>query len=138
VMRHTGAGLAIPDVPLAFGRIVPPLLSSDIAVHFTHRVGALVVLALVLWLTARILRRHRDRPDLRRPALLAVFLVVTQISLGALTVVTRLAVLPATAHVVTGALLLATCLVVSIRAVGEAGAPEAATGAQPARSWRTA
>ena len=24
-MRHTGAGLAIPDFPLALGRLVPPL-----------------------------------------------------------------------------------------------------------------
>ena len=27
VMRHTKAGLAIPDFPLAFGRVVPPLTS---------------------------------------------------------------------------------------------------------------
>ena len=33
VMRHTGAGLAIPDVPLAFGRIIPDLTSFAIAVH---------------------------------------------------------------------------------------------------------
>ena len=47
-MRHTGAGLAIPDFPLAFGRLVPPAWDAAIAVHFAHRVGALVVAALVL------------------------------------------------------------------------------------------
>ena len=41
-MRHTGAGLAIPDFPLAFGRLVPPEWSVAIAVHFLHRVGAAV------------------------------------------------------------------------------------------------
>src|SRR5262245_12286585 len=43
LMRHTGAGLAIPDVPFAFGRLVPPILSFEIGVHFAHRVMALVV-----------------------------------------------------------------------------------------------
>jgi hypothetical protein len=32
-MRHMGAGLAIPDFPLAFGRLVPPLDSSAVVVH---------------------------------------------------------------------------------------------------------
>ena len=44
-MRHTGAGLAIPDFPLAFGRLVPPEWSFAIAVHFLHRVGAAVTSA---------------------------------------------------------------------------------------------
>src|SRR5437867_2708610 len=33
VMRHTGAGLAIPDVPLVFGRLLPPSWTRAIAVH---------------------------------------------------------------------------------------------------------
>ncbi len=116
IMRHTGAGLAIPDVPLAFGRLVPPFLSFEIAIHYAHRVGALLTAGSVAWAAARVLRRHHDRPDLARPARLALVLVAAQIGLGIMTVATRLAVLPATAHVVTGALLLATCLVLTVRA----------------------
>src|SRR5215831_17292047 len=41
-MRHTGAGLAIPDFPLVFGGLVPPRWDARIAIHFAHRVGALV------------------------------------------------------------------------------------------------
>src|SRR6266446_1116475 len=115
VMRHTGAGLAIPDVPLAFGRLVPPLQSFEVAVHFAHRVMAIVVAAAVCVSAALILRRRSARVELVRPARLAVVLVVLQIALGAATVLTRLAVLPATAHVVVGALLLATCLVLTVR-----------------------
>jgi len=115
VMRHTGAGLAIPDFPLSFGRIVPPFLSFEIAVHFAHRVGALLVAAAVLLTAARVLRRHRQRRDLAVPSMLALILVAAQIALGAATVLTRLAVAPATAHVVTGALLLAVCLVLAVR-----------------------
>ncbi len=50
-MRHTGAGLAIPDFPLMFGGLVPDHWDSEIAVHFAHRVGALVV-ALAIMATA--------------------------------------------------------------------------------------
>jgi protoheme IX farnesyltransferase len=130
LVRHTGAGLAIPDFPLALGRLVPPLLSVPIALHFAHRAGAALVAGSVLWLVVRVLRRHRDRADLVRPALLAAGLVVLQIALGAVTVLTRLAVVPATLHVVAGALLLAACLVLSARAfaaartVGDSIAPE--------------
>ena len=42
-MRHTGAGLAIPDFPLVFGQLIPPHWDAKIAIHFAHRVGALVV-----------------------------------------------------------------------------------------------
>ena len=42
-MRHTGAGLAIPDFPLMFGHLIPDHWSSAIAIHFAHRVGALLV-----------------------------------------------------------------------------------------------
>lgn len=126
IMRHTGAGLAIPDVPLAFGRLIPPFLSFEIAIHYAHRVGALLTAGAVAWTAVRVLRRHHHRPDLRRPALLAIALAAAQIGLGITAVATRLAVLPATAHVVTGALLLATCLVLTVRAARvAAGRPEA-------------
>src|SRR5687767_9944006 len=39
-MRHRDAGLAIPDFPLSFGRVLPPFWSTDIALHFAHRAGA--------------------------------------------------------------------------------------------------
>jgi cytochrome c oxidase assembly protein subunit 15 len=137
VMRHTGAGLAIPDVPLAFGRLVPPLWSFVIAIHFAHRLMALVVVAAVGAMAARILRRHADRSELAGPALLAAGLVVVQVLLGVTTVVTRLAVVPATAHVVTGAMLLATCMVLTVRA-SRARAPRADLQGGEARKPREA
>ena len=48
LMRHTGAGLAIPDFPLAFGGLVPPFDEPGVAIHFAHRLGALGVLVAVL------------------------------------------------------------------------------------------
>ena len=42
-MRHTEAGLAIPDFPLMFGHVIPDHWDPKIAIHFAHRVGALIV-----------------------------------------------------------------------------------------------
>ena len=47
---------------------------------------------------------------------LAAGLVVLQVTLGALTIWSRRAVLPTTTHLVVGAALLATCLVLTLRA----------------------
>jgi hypothetical protein len=114
-MRHTGAGLAIPDFPLAFGHVVPPTWTQAIAIHFAHRVGALVAATAVLTIAGYVWRVHRSRVELRRPAVLAVAIVAAQITLGALTVLSGKAVVFNTAHVVTGALLLATSLVLTAR-----------------------
>jgi cytochrome c oxidase assembly protein subunit 15 len=114
-MRHTGAGLAIPDFPFVFGGLFPPDFTTGIAIHYTHRLGALVVAGAILATAGHVWFHHRSINWLTRPALLAVLLVVIQISLGGLTVLTRRAVSVNTAHVVTGALLLATSLVITLR-----------------------
>lgn len=132
VMRHTGAGLAIPDFPLAFGRLLPPQWSAGIAVHFAHRMGAVVVTALALVTAATVFRVHADEPRLLRPAALLVALVAVQITLGAATVLTRKAVLPTTAHVAAGAAILATSLVVALRAGARSAPASPPRGVLPA------
>jgi len=116
LMRHMHAGLAIPDFPLAFGRLVPPMFSVPIAINFAHRCGAVVVTAMVLWTAARALREYGDEPSLRRPAWGLLVLLGTQIGLGAATILSRRAVIPTTSHVAVGAAVLATCLVLTLRA----------------------
>jgi heme a synthase len=114
-MRHIGAGLAIPDFPLMFGHLVPDHWSAKIAVHFAHRVGAVVVAAAVVTTAFYIWRRHTDAADLASPALKLMILLVVQITLGALTVITRRDVWINSVHVVVGALALATSLVITLR-----------------------
>jgi cytochrome c oxidase assembly protein subunit 15 len=115
VMRHSGAGLAIPDFPLMFGGLVPDRWSSAIAIHFAHRVGALVVAAAVLATSAHVWYHHRGRRELTGPAGIIIGLVLVQITLGALTVLSRRDVAINSAHVVCGALVLATSLVITLR-----------------------
>ena len=85
-MRHNDAGLAIPDFPLAFGQLIPPHWDLKIALHFAHRVGALIVTILVLATTGHVFYHHRRRPELVRPSALLLVLLAVQITLGALTV----------------------------------------------------
>lgn len=102
ILRHTGERL---DAHLA--------LAALVALH--------VVLIVV-----RVTRYHSDTPALTRPALLLFALLLIQLALGALsyvakyTVLLRLSVDPivliTTTHLAVGALLLATSVVVTLRA----------------------
>jgi cytochrome c oxidase assembly protein subunit 15 len=114
-MRHREAGLAIPDFPWAYGRLVPPFWSTDITIHYAHRVGAFIVTVLILALVAHVLRWHRGDSSIRRPAALMAVLVLIQVTLGAFVVLTGLQPVVNTAHLVNGALLLATSVVLSLR-----------------------
>jgi cytochrome c oxidase assembly protein subunit 15 len=115
-MRHTGAGLAIPDFPLMFGQLIPPHWDPKIAIHFAHRLGALFVSLAILATTGHVLYHHRSRSELRRPALLLLALLATQVTLGALTVLSKKEFIINSLHVVTGASVLVTSLVLTLRA----------------------
>jgi cytochrome c oxidase assembly protein subunit 15 len=115
VMRHTKAGLAIPDFPLSLGRIVPPLDSFPVAIAFAHRIGALLVATCVALSAVRAFRS--GRPGLEKAALCLSILVVVQIALGAMTVLSGKSVLVTTAHVATGALLLGSTVALSLGAL---------------------
>jgi cytochrome c oxidase assembly protein subunit 15 len=116
LMRHTNAGLAIPDFPLMLGHIIPPFTSGKVMIHFAHRLGAAVVAVMILWTFSRVSRAYADHPLLFRPAVTMMVLLVVQLSLGAITVWTAKAVVPTTAHVLTGALVLGTSFLLTLRA----------------------
>ena len=115
-MRHTGAGLAIPDFPLSFGHVIPPYWDSKIAIHFAHRVGAAMVTVLIGATTGHVFFHHARRAELRRPAILLLVLLVLQITLGAITVLGNKPFIINSLHVVNGALVLVTSLVLTLRA----------------------
>lgn len=142
-MRHNDAGLAIPDFPLAFGRLLPPEWSLGIGLHFAHRLGAVAVTIAAVALILRILRVHRHRPELARPAQLLGTVLVAQIGLGASTVWSGLQPHINTAHVATGGLLWVVSVALALRVhrawFGDASAIRAArfapnTGGAPGRA----
>ncbi|HUJ75417.1 MAG TPA: COX15/CtaA family protein [bacterium] len=116
MVRHFNAGLAIPDFPLAFGRLAPPLDTFAIQIHFFHRLGALVVVVLVLGTGVLALHRHRaDRPLMWRAAAMVAFLVA-QVCLGGLVIWTQRGLAITTLHVVNAALLVGSTVLVTVRA----------------------
>ncbi len=114
IMRHTGAGLAIPDFPLFFGHLLPPEWSWPIAIHFSHRLGALGVTVMILLTARRIWKKGGFSQRVRNYTALLLLLLATQVTLGAYTVWTHKSVSITTFHVATGAAVLGTCLLLTL------------------------
>lgn len=152
-MRHQHAGLAIPDFPLAHGKLWPdlsaeavarynmqrievtaahPITAFQITLQMVHRIVALFIVVAV----AVCAGKTPAGTSLRRLANVWVGLILVQIVLGAWTVWSNKAADVATAHVVVGALSLVTgalgCLI-SFRRL-----PETQSGAVPVVSSKDA
>lgn len=123
ITRHLGAAVAIPDFPLAFGRLVPAFESVGIVAHYSHRVGALVVTILIAAMLP-LVRRFGGAVS-RRLYLGASLLVLAQIFLGAYTVLSVRHPIVASLHLVGGALLFGTMILLMLasRYEPEIGAP---------------
>jgi cytochrome c oxidase assembly protein subunit 15 len=115
-VRHTGAGLAIPDFPLAYGQLVPPLDSGPVALHFAHRVGAIAVTAAIVLTGLRIFRLQPVEWYVAWPMIAMLALVCAQVALGGWTVLSFKAAGVATAHLGVGALLWGVAVVLAMRA----------------------
>lgn len=124
-MRHQHAGLAIPDFPLAYGKLWPamdaasvekynqqrlevtavnPITSEQIALQMTHRFVALLIACAVIscaWSARRNLGRKNP---ISRLTALWIVLIFCQVLLGAATIWSNKAADIATAHVLVGAL----------------------------------
>jgi cytochrome c oxidase assembly protein subunit 15 len=128
-MRHQHAGLAIPDFPMAYGKLWPdmdasavarynqargevtalnPITSFQVGLQMAHRIGAVLILMSVAWVTVVARRRSPAATALHRLSLLWFGLILAQASLGAATIWTNKAADIATAHVAVGALSLVT------------------------------
>jgi len=91
-----------------------------------HLFGAVVVTTVLVWTVMRTLTEFSQHKELRRPAVLLLWLVTLQLSLGFISWMMRISYASApqpmfpvvwstVAHVVNGALVLATCLVLAIQ-----------------------
>lgn len=126
-MRHQHAGLAIPDFPLAYGKLWPDTSAGAVARYNTQRieitaansitafqinlqmVHRLMALAILTGVTVLAWRARREQsPSLRRLVFLWLTLIGAQAALGAWTVWSNKAADVATLHVLGGALSLVT------------------------------
>lgn len=142
LMRHHQAGLAIPDLPLHYGHLLPPISSEglqlanaqriaedatspnpvlgqvtlgQIWLHFAHRLGAVIVTIALVWLAIRVVQRASKYKGLPSIALTVVLFLTVQLALGILTVWWRKPADLASLHVAVGALLLLTTFVLTVR-----------------------
>jgi cytochrome c oxidase assembly protein subunit 15 len=110
LVTSTGSALAVPDWPLAFGKLIP-VWQGGIRFEFGHRVAAGMVVVLVLVLMAWTWRAE-PRRWVRRLVQLAFGLIIVQAVLGGITVLLELPLAIAVAHAATAQALF--CLMVSI------------------------
>jgi cytochrome c oxidase assembly protein subunit 15 len=134
-MRHQHAGLAIPDFPLAYGKLWPamdaasvahynqrrievlsanPITASQIGLQMIHRLLAIAILGAVAYAAWSTRRALGGKNYLSRAALVWLGLILTQVLLGAATIWSNKAADIATAHVLVGALSLAVGAILSI------------------------
>ncbi len=98
LVTSNDAADSVPDWPLAYGRIVPPLIGG-IRYEYTHRVLAGIVSILTLILAVWLAWSER-RPLARRLGWTALGLVVAQACLGGVRVLVGYPALSATAHAI--------------------------------------
>jgi heme a synthase len=118
-MRHLGAGLAIPTFPQAMpdGGWMPKVHNVFVDLNFTHtRVGALVVTVLVVAFAVRVLRNAGGDRLLSGAALMLFVLLAAQLTLGVFVIWQLRPPMLTTLHVVNGAALLATTVLLNLRA----------------------
>jgi cytochrome c oxidase assembly protein subunit 15 len=137
-MRHQHAGLAVPDFPLAYGKLWPAMDSASIAsynahrmetaaenpitpfnltVHMLHRVTALLILVGVAVVAWRARRRLGGNSPWTRGSFVWVATILIQVTLGAITVWSAKKVDVTTAHVAVGATALAIGALLTITAL---------------------
>jgi cytochrome c oxidase assembly protein subunit 15 len=153
-MRHQHAGLAVPDFPLAYGKLWPatdpasiqrynqlrvddgqynPITARQIYLHMTHRFMAILIFAFVAACWTRIRRTARGC-GVTGLTTAWLGLITLQASLGIVTVLKNKPADIATAHVIVGAASLAMGALISIMLVRLARqpAPQEAAAFKPA------
>jgi cytochrome c oxidase assembly protein subunit 15 len=139
-MRHQHAGLSIPDFPLAYGKLWPnmdpqsierynqqrveiesvkPITAGQVELQMVHRIVAAAILIAIGCCAAMNRKQKATAPgatgeSLSRWSKFWLMLVLVQVCLGAWTIWSGKAADVATAHVIIGALLLATGAIISI------------------------
>ncbi|NQU38325.1 MAG: COX15/CtaA family protein [Lentisphaerae bacterium] len=156
-MKQQG-GVAIPDFPRVAGRLVPRLNAEGVAwvnawrseavwehgakfelsqpvqayqmhTHFTHRCMALLILVSLFWMTKAAIQHYPRKHGVILTLRGVGALLVVEIVLGMFSVWSNKGELITSLHVVTGAALLASLVLVAMRAFSPSALPSAGAAA---------
>lgn len=136
VVRATESGLGCPDWPLCEGRPIPES-NKTAMIEYSHRATAGIVTALVVIVAAMAWRRHRSRPDILLPALVALGFIPFQAALGAIVVWLELPGWIVGIHFVVGMVFLAATVATAAAAFRD-GRPTATAGFAALARWTIA
>jgi protoheme IX farnesyltransferase len=131
-VRARGTGLAFTDWPLMDGRLLPDLSLPGALEMFAHRLLAISVMALLLWVVVRARTMPVRPPLITRLSLLSLAFLVGQVALGGVSVLTGLAALPMAAHVAMSALVWAAVVALAVAARHAPAHPSPAEGTDDA------
>jgi cytochrome c oxidase assembly protein subunit 15 len=100
LVTSTGSALAVPDWPLSFGQVFPPMVGGVFYEHGHRMVAATVgflTIILAIWLG-----RQAQEPLLKKAGWIALVLVCCQGVLGGVTVLLRLPAITSIGHACLG------------------------------------
>ena len=108
MMRHSFAGLAIPTFPHSTpsGNWLPDIWNFRVAIHFAHRVVALLITGAVIWFVTSLVRTSEISRGFKISGAGLIGLLSLQIYLGASVVWSGRNPYLTTAHVIIGAVTL--------------------------------
>ncbi len=126
LLRHTEAGLAVPDFPAMGGTLIPTfdqammdrinqwrfvnnldaVSMGQVHVHILHRFWALLIFLKLIYLNMLVYKEHLNRPLILKTMFLLNATVLIQIMLGIATVLSMKEVYTTTFHVTVGAVTL--------------------------------
>ncbi|MBI3395771.1 MAG: COX15/CtaA family protein [Spirochaetia bacterium] len=135
LVRAEDAGLACPDWPLCFGKVIPPY-EYRVYLEFMHRVVAgITSISFVIWLIA-LLRNTDLRSAYGRPAIAALIFLSMQILLGGATITQKLNAYVVKSHLLNALLFLSALVWIRFRAVDDmAGGTVRNTSGEAASRW---
>jgi len=114
VVRLSGSGLAIPDWPLAGGKLIPPA-HPNVLIEFGHRVIAMLVGFMTLAIAIVVFRSREYRRSLGILTVVALITLALQVFMGGRVVLEELPVDRVVAHLLLAFTFFAILLLMALR-----------------------
>lgn len=114
LVRATDSGLACPDWPLCYGKVVPPA-NFQIWMEVGHRIYSGLISLFLIYEIYYVLKSEYLRPKFGWEVVLSGIIIINQIVLGALTVTKKLDPTTVNLHLLNAALFLLLTITITVK-----------------------